>query len=222
MGSRDQAQPVLHLLYHEYLRDEKSAKFVHEVSRRYTVGSLERLAEYGTRISRRAATLALGLLADFRSNHVMGRRLNDADRGVRMLAENSIRDIWCRDGSAAQQQQLQVIVRLNDACQFEEAIQAAEKLLAQAPWYAEVWNQRAVAHYYCDDFSQSVADCRQTLEFNPYHFEAAAGMGQCYLELNDARTALDYFRQSLKLNPGLEGVRAQVKLLERALEEQEG
>lgn len=222
MGCSDQAQPVLNLLYYEYLVDEQSAKFVQEVSRRYSIGTLERMAEFGPRPARRAATLALGFLADFGSNGVFGRRLNDPDRCVRMLADNGIRDIWCRDGSVSQQQQLQIIIRLNVAGQHEQAICAASRLQAQTPWFAEAWNQRAIAHFHQGALSPAARDCRQALELNPYHFEAAVGMAQCYLELADGYAALDAFRRALKLNPGLEGVRAQVTLLERTLEEKEG
>ena len=222
MGCPDQAQPVLSLLYHEYLADERSAKFVHEVSRRYTIGTLERLAEFGPRPSRRAGTLALGFLADFNSNGVFGRRLNDSDRCVRMLADNGIRDLWCRDGSVSQQQRLQLIIRLNLAGRYEEVISEARRLQEESPWFAEVWNQRAIAYFHQSDFSGAASDCRRALELNPYHFEAAIGMGQCYLELDDGYTALDAFRRALKLNPGLEGVRAQVNFLERTLEEKEG
>jgi len=35
----------------------------------------------------------------FHSNAVLGHALVDIDRGVRILAETSIRAVWCRDGS---------------------------------------------------------------------------------------------------------------------------
>ena len=47
-------------------------------------------------------------------------------------------------------------------------------------------------------------------------------MEKCFLELSDAHAELECFRRALKLNPGLECVRAQVTVLERTLEEKEG
>ena len=44
-------------------------------------------------------------------------------------------------------------------------------------------------------------------------------MAHCYLELGDGFAALECFRRALKLNPDMEGVRAQVQYLERSLEE---
>lgn len=218
MGESTPQHPSLDTLYQRYLNHEDSASFITAVATSYTIGTLERLAEFGQRTSRRAATMALGYLGDYRSNDVMGRRLSDDDRGVRMLAENSIRELWYRDGNVTQQQTLQVIIRLNNAEQSAEAARRASKLIDEAPFFAEAWNQRAIALFQRGRFDDSANDCFQTLELNPYQFASAVGMGQCYLEMNEPQPALDCFRRALKLNPCLEDVRAQVTYLERALE----
>ena len=218
MGASTPRQPSLDTLYQRYLNHEDSACFITVVAASYTIGTLERLAECGQRTSRRAATMALGFLGDYQSNDVMGRRLSDEDRGVRMLAENSIRELWYRDGSQTQRQALQVIIRLNNAEQPSAATRLASELIDEAPFFAEAWNQRAIAHFQRGRFDDSANDCFQTLELNPYQFSSAVGMGQCYLELNEPQPALDCFRRALNLNPCLEDVRAQVTYLERALE----
>ena len=218
MGTPTPRHPSLDTLYQRYLNHEDSAAFIAVVARGYTIGTLERLAEFGQRTSRRAATMALGLLGDYRSNDVMGRRLSDEDRGVRMLAENSIRELWYRDGNESQRQALQVAIRLNNAEQSALATRVTSELIDEAPFFAEVWNQRAIAHFQRGRYDDSANDCFQTLELNPYQFASAVGMGQCYLEMHEPQPALDCFRRALKLNPGLEDVRAQVTYLERALE----
>lgn len=206
----------LDLLYDMYQSDHDSAGFIRQVSLHYTLGTLERLAEHGHRVTRRAAVLALGLMADYGSNAVLGRALVDEDRGVRILADNAMRSIWCRCGNEAQRRQLGLVVRLNTSQQFGDAVVAASDLIAQAPWFAEAWNQRAIAHYSCGRYSESIRDCQQALEINPYHFGAAAGMGQCFLQIGNQASALESFRRALRLNPDLEGVRANVTQLERA------
>ena len=218
MGTSTPRHPGLDLLYQRYLNHEHSASFIAAVASSYTIGTLERLAEFGQRTSRRAATMALGFLGDYRSNNVMGRRLSDEDRGVRMLAENSIRELWYRDGNERQRQTLQVIIRLNNAEQSAAATRLASELIDEAPFFAEAWNQRAIAHFQRGRFDDSANDCLQTMELNPYQFASAVGMGQCYLEMNEPQPALDCFRRALTLNPCLEDVRAQVAYLERALE----
>ncbi|MEX2016822.1 MAG: tetratricopeptide repeat protein, partial [Candidatus Hydrogenedentales bacterium] len=145
--------------------------------------------------------------------------LHDDDRGVRIIAENGIRELWQRDGSEAQRQQLRVVAHRNASRRYVDAAELASALVEEAPWFAEAWNQRAIALFHLDHYAASAGDCHQALELNPYHFGAAVGMAHCYLELNDAFAALENLRRALRLNPGLEGVRAQVDFLERSLEE---
>ena len=89
--------------------------------------------------------------------------------------------------------------------------------LPDAPTFAEAWNQRAIGHYSLGQFVDSIRDCRQAVEINPYHFGAVAGMGQCYLRLGNQLWALESFRRALALNPNLEGIRGNVTSLERKL-----
>ena len=87
-------RPVLVVLYESYLEDQDAANFIKCVSRRYSKPTLERLSEFGDRTSRRASVLALGYIGDYSSNTALGRALVDRDRGVRTIAENSIRALW--------------------------------------------------------------------------------------------------------------------------------
>lgn len=209
--------PVVQRLYRRYLQDATAATFIRDVSRCYTVATLERLAELGSRQTRRAATLALGLLADYRSNAVLGRRLRDVDRGVRLLAETGLREVWDRDGSEHQQLWLRRIRRLNSSGEHARALDEANRLLEEAPWFAEVWNQRAIAHARLGAFCESISDGRKVLERNPFHFSAATDMGHSYLQIENASVALECFRLALSLHPGLERVRIQIARLNRKL-----
>jgi tetratricopeptide (TPR) repeat protein len=201
------------------LDDEESANFLTAVSEHYTIATLERLAEYGQRLTRRGAVLALGFLGNFSSSPVLGRAIHDPDRVVRILAENGLLELWSRDGSEGQRQELQVIIRLSTSLQFEEAARRATQLIEEAPQFAEAWNQRAIANFRMAQYEEAANDCQQTLELNPYHFGAAVGMGHCYLELGEGFAALECFRRALDLNPNLDAVKGQIEYLERALEE---
>lgn len=145
--------------------------------------------------------------------------MHDGDRVVRLLAENSIRELWCRDGSEQQRHALQCIIRLNNAHRFDHAARDATCLIQEANGFSEAWNQRAIAYYQLERFSDSMRDCQEALERNPYHFPAAIGMGHCHLELFDAVAALEGFRLALSINPDMENVRAQVGYLQRTLED---
>jgi tetratricopeptide (TPR) repeat protein len=220
MSKRTHA-PLLHALYNRYLVDQNLGRFAARVAKRYEIGTLERLSVAGDRMARRAAVLVLGQLADYGSNAVLGRALQDVDRGVRMLAENCIRMLWCRDGTDAQRRQLEAVITLNSERRFQDAIGEATKLLTQVPSLAEAWNQRALALFSMGRLDESIHDCTQALEINPYHYGAATGMAQCYLQCNNRTRALECFHRALRLNSNLEGVRAHVLYLQRTLKSQE-
>ncbi len=213
-----QKVPQLETLYHQFLETENAAEFVRAISCRYTFPTLIRLAQAGRYTARRAAVMAISYLGDYRHNAVLGMALHDVDRGVRLLADNGIRDLWCRDGNQLQQQELRQLMRLNTAGLYEECMPQASEFVKDAPWYAEGWNQRAIALFAQKSFELSASDCHQALEINPYHFGAAVGMAHCYLEMDDPFTALECFRRALKLNPDLSEVRVQVDYLQRTLE----
>jgi len=218
VSADDPKLPLLIRLYQQYLTDEDAARFIYDVSVRYMLATLVRLAEFGDRVQRRAAMMALGFLGDYSHNTVFGCALLDDDRVVRLLAEDGIRGAWKREGSEDDQQMLRRLERLNYTEQHEQALALATEMIERVPYVAEAWNQRAVAYYHLKQFQLSANDCHQALEINPYHFAASVGMGHCFLEMDDAFAALECFRRSLRINPDLEGVRAQVQYLERTLE----
>jgi tetratricopeptide (TPR) repeat protein len=210
---------VLVAYYNRYLASGDNASFSKRTLRRYTCATLERLAASGDYVTRRAAVLALSLSGDYSSNAVLGRALVDRDRGVRTIAESGIRELWCRLGTPQQRRALKVIVELNDKRRPADAARLATQLIHESPWIAEAWCQRGMANYQLGQYEAAIRDCHQALEINPYHFTAAAGMGQCYLLQDNSVAALESFRRALRLNPGLEEVRAQVVRLQRAMKE---
>ena len=218
MSDASPRSPLLGRRYEQYLEHKDLAVYVREVRDRYTQGTLEQLAGHPTREIRRAAILALGAVADYSANNTMGRALSDEDRTVRTLAESGIRAVWVRAGDARQQRQLEAVSRLIALGRHQDAVRRAGRLIHQAAWYAEAWNQRAIAHYSLGQFAEAIRDCHETLEINPYHFAAAAGMGQAFLELGNRASALDAFRRALRLYPDLESVRVQVARLSKSAE----
>ena len=218
MSPDSHRNPILLGLYQQYLTDHDSDGFRRKTAQCYSQGTLHRLAGHDGRLVRRAAVLALGFLGDYEANPTLGRALQDEDRTVRVLAENAIRNVWTRVGIEERQQELRVILRLNLARHFQEAVRRATELLDAVPWFAEAWNQRAIAHFSLEHYDEAIQDCHQALEINPYHFAAAAGMGQAYLQVGDHAAALESFRRALRLNPDLEAVRVQIARLSRLLE----
>jgi tetratricopeptide (TPR) repeat protein len=219
VSENSQRTPRLTSLYQDYLDSQDTAGFISRVSQHYTIGTLQRLAEAHGAETRRAAILSLGFLGDYSVNHSLGRALHDDDRTVRMMAENGIRNVWARAGTESERRELSQIIQHIAAQQYEEAIEKANELIDRAAWFAEAWHQRAIAYFRLERYADSVRDCHQALEVNPYHFPAATSMGQAYLHLRNHVSALECFRRALRLNPNLEGVRVQVTRLARQIEE---
>ena len=212
--------PTIVTAYERYLHDQDSAHFIKAVAEHYTCATLERLAQMSNRSGRRAAVLALGFMGDYGSNAVVGRTLTDRDRGVRTIAENAIQDLWRRVGSREQRLSLRCIERMNQTKRYDDAIRMATELIHESPWIAEAWRQRGAAHFHLSQYEAAIRNCHQALEINPYHFAAAAGIGQSYLMQDNPVAALDAFRRALRLNPGLEDVRAEVIKLQRSMRDE--
>jgi len=216
--SEGRRQARLWTYYQDYLDRPDCRAFASRVADFYTTGTLQRLAGHSRRELRRAAVLALGCLGDYETNATLGAALLDQDRTVRILAENAIRQVWVRAADDKDRILLETIIRLNAARQFEKVVRMAGDLISRIPGYAEAWSQRAYAHHALGRYQQSLRDCQEALEINPYHFIAAVGMGRAYLELGNALAALECFRRALRLHPDLEGVRAQADRLARLVE----
>ena len=195
--------------YGRFLIDQDSSRFAHDVGSRYLVGTLEGMAQRSPREARRAAVLALGLLADYRSSIVVGARMRDPDRGVRLLAERASLALWLRDGTREQQARLCGLQRANAASQFDRVICQASELLRDAPRFAEVWHQRAISYFWLGDTSAAMRDLQHVLSLNPYHFFAAMRLAQSHVQLNEPHEAQAWLERALLMNPGLEGVRQQ-------------
>ena len=216
--SEDLRQPRLLTFYQDYLDRPDCSAFSSRVGERYATGTLQRLASHPRREIRRAAVLALGCLGDYESNATLGAALLDEDRTVRILAENSIRQVWTRAADDKDRIQLDTIIRLNAARQFEKVVRMASDLIQRVPGLRRGLESAGLRLSCLGHYDESVRDCHEALEINPYHFIAAVGMGRAYLELGNPVSALESFRRALRLNPDLEGVRVQADRLAKLVE----
>lgn len=207
--------PLLLRFYREYAATGNTALFAGKVMARYTRSTLTRVAVSRVREVRRAAVLAIGLLEDYSANPILGRALYDQDRVVRTLAQEGLEAIWQRQGTQHQREQLQRLIRLNRAGEYDLGAATAGKLVRLAPWIAEYWHQRAIARFEQRRIHGSLEDYRQTLTLNQFHFPAALGMAQCYAHLENAARTVESLHAALRINPRLEEVRARINAILR-------
>ncbi len=198
-------------------RKEAIAVFKHRVAERYNEGTLLRLLAHGDNESRRAALLALNLLGSMNACAGIAACLHDEDREIAQMAADTLWTLWFRGDAPENNRQLQRLVRLRDR---EQALSGISTLIERAPLFAEAYNQRAIMYFRQKKFDRSIADCQKTLELNPYHFGAQAGLGQCYVQMRKHRAALKAFRAALRLNPNMDGVAETIRALENALGEE--
>ncbi|MDR1270833.1 MAG: tetratricopeptide repeat protein [Planctomycetaceae bacterium] len=207
MDSINTIKPRLTSFYLEYLQHHDVSRLIEQTAHCYTQPTLFRLTASKQVETRRAAALVLGFVGTYQANHALGRLLTDQDRSVRLLAENSLKNIWTRDGSEKQRHDLYEIMRQISQQNFEEAVRCANILLEEFPLFAEARNQRAIALFALGSFQDAIEDSAIVLDLNPYHFGAAIGMGHAYLQLKNHEQAIICFQQALHINPNLESVR---------------
>ena len=193
--------------YETFLRDRDVDAFRRSVSARYGEATLARMLHSNDLRARRASVLALGLFGGFTSNAAVAHALKDADPTVRNLADNALWAIWFRADSPENNKALERIQDQIGRGQFAEAVRSADVLIAEAPGFAEVYNQRAIANFRRGRFAQSIADCKDVIERNPYHTGALSGMGQCLLQVGQFDEALTTFRRALAIQPFNESLR---------------
>ena len=180
--------------------------------------ALERLKSADP-VERRRAIVQLAQAGGMDDVPVLLERLRDADEGVREIAERAIWVLWSRSGDPQVDTLfLQGIDQMNTG-QFQEGIATFGRVIELAPGFAEGWNKRATLYFLSGDLQRSLRDCDEVMKRNPNHFGALAGYGQIYMQLGDYEKALAYFKRALAINPNLEGVEFQVRVLERLLEE---
>jgi tetratricopeptide (TPR) repeat protein len=181
---------------------------------KYTEGTLQRILGSAAGRARRAAALALGLIGTIESNAAVAAALHDEDSLVQRFAADTLWELWFRGGTQEQN------LRLREAVENPDPVAARadlDNLISENPSFAEVYNQRAIWYFKRGEFARAVEDCEATLRHNPFHFGAAAGMGQCLMKLGKSGAALRAFRTALSINPALEHLRETIRDLERSL-----
>jgi tetratricopeptide (TPR) repeat protein len=219
MVQRSNRPPHILNCYKLYLEDGDSARFVRDVALRYSVSTLVRVTGSSDAAVRRAAVLSLGILGDRKSITCLGKLLADSDRPVRLIADDAVKAIWARTTSSAGKTLLDAIAIHLSEEEYDEAVQTANELIHIQPSLPEAYCQRALAHYACGSTELAIRDCERAIELNEFEYMALVGLGQCYLEIEQPRTALDYFRQAISIYPDLEPVHLQIRKLEESLRE---
>jgi tetratricopeptide (TPR) repeat protein len=145
-------------------------------------------------------------------------RLRDPHPELRPLAEQALWILWSRSGDPGVDALFEQGLDQMSAGRFPEGIATFTRIIGMKPDFAEGWNKRATIYFLAGDLQRSLADCAEVIKRNPSHFGALAGYGQIYMQLGEYEKARDYFRRALAVNPNLDGVEFNLRLIEKALE----
>lgn len=146
------------------------------------------------------------------------RRLQSTSDAVEARAvEQRIWRVWLEADDAGLNRLMQQGIAAMHNRQYATALQAFDRMVEQAPEFAEGWNKRATVHFLMGNLRASVEDIRQTLALEPRHFGALFGLGLIYDALEQPAAALRSFEATLALNPHSESTRQKVEELREQL-----
>jgi tetratricopeptide (TPR) repeat protein len=134
------------------------------------------------------------------------------------IAQQQIWQIWVESDDAQVNRLMSSGIQAMATQQFAEALDAFDRMVRQAPEFAEGWNKRATVHYLMGNYGASVVDIERTLELEPRHFGALSGLGLIYDAIEEPAAALRSFEAAVAINPHLGGTRQRIEILRKQLQ----
>ena len=130
-------------------------------------------------------------------------------RYARTLAD-SIWSEWFRSGSATVDLMLGWANTAFEEKKYNVALDFLDQVVTRAPDFAEGWNRRATVHYAMDNFAKAMTDIEKTLELEPRHFGALAGMATILERTGKKEAALKAWERALDVYPAMESAQQAV------------
>lgn len=124
---------------------------------------------------------------------------DDADR-----IADEITSVWARSGSASMDLLLQRARKATSEKEFDKARAHVSALTRLAPDFAEGWNASATLYFIQEDYWLSVEHIQKTLELEPRHFGALAGLALILERTDRDAAALRTWEEVQALFPGME------------------
>lgn len=128
-----------------------------------------------------------------------------------------IQEEWNRSGSASVDLMMQWSQKAMQEEKFDVALDFLDQVITLRPSYAEGWNRRATVHFMMRSFGKSMADIDRTLQLEPRHFGALAGLAQIMKERDSKELALDAYQRVLDIYPMLRSAQNEVATLSEEL-----
>ena len=133
-------------------------------------------------------------------------------------AVQEIEAIWSKSGSDTVDLLVQWAGDAANNKEYGKALDFLDNVVRLKPDYAEGWNKRATVHFLNKDYGQSIADVERTLELEPRHFGALAGLSVMLLDYNEDARALEFMKRAFEINPSLEHLKKRIETLRKEIE----
>lgn len=135
------------------------------------------------------------------------------------VIEQSIWGIWLESGSDTVDFLMVQGMSYMGQGALGKALTIFTSIIKIDPEYSEGWNKRATVLFLMGEFSASVEDIGRTLELEPRHFGALAGLGQIYDRLDSSNGARSAFEKAVKINPHMATVKERLKQLQKEIDD---
>lgn len=120
---------------------------------------------------------------------------------------------WLDSGSATADLLVQWAIEATKEKKFNVALDFLDQVVTKYPDYAEGWNRRATVHFMMNNYSESMADIARTLELEPRHFGALAGMANILEATGRKEGALQAYQRVLEVYPMMRSAQGSVAKL---------
>jgi len=120
---------------------------------------------------------------------------------------------WSHSGSASIDLMMGWSKTAMDSKKFDVALDFLDQVVTMDPDYAEGWNRRATVHFMMNNYAKSMSDINHTLQLEPRHFGALAGMGQIMKASGSDELALQAWQRVLDIYPMMRSAQNEVATL---------
>jgi tetratricopeptide (TPR) repeat protein len=125
--------------------------------------------------------------------------------------------LWFTSGSATVDLLMQWSVKAVKDRKINVALDFLNQVVALDPKYAEGWNQLATVYYMTGDYAKAMADIDRTLQLEPRHFGALAGLAQIMEATGHKKQALEAYEKVLAIYPMMRSAQTKVEALTQEL-----
>ncbi len=131
--------------------------------------------------------------------------------------EQLIWAVWLDHDDESVEQMMSVSAAAMGEGLLEAALGEVDKVVAQAPDYAEGWNRRATILFMLNRFEESLVAIDQVLALEPRHFGALSGRGLCYMAMGRLGKAEVALKAALQIHPQMPGAARNLAFIKRQL-----